>query len=550
MTRLDMLNSGNTLRLDNASSWRETFVRGAAYLRKSAIGLCWRPKHATRILGLGAELAPLRFGDAALAHEMARGKFSFGGLAVTGIPTQIFTLMPVNSVWSSSLQSLDWLRHFVASDQELHRIVARSLVLKWGEQKKSRWPAAAQIRALIALSLSAHFLVGQHSSGFRESFYTLIERHIGRVSSLRLARPADQLLQALALQCASIAFHTTGTLRDNAHARFSAVIDQVILPDGGHVSRNPSELLDCLLDMIPVRDALFASHETAPSAMTAAIERMMPMLRMLSHGDHGLGGFQGCVATHPNKIKSLLEHDRVHGRPLLLAPHSGYCRLNSGTGVLIMDVGVPQSCNSALALEFSDGLHRIFINCGTPKSGSRAWQKAAADIAAHNTLEVVGFSRKSKSAPVAETANSPQGTLISGQNSISERSEKIIHERSVFLSQDGRDLRGEDRIVSAGGPKSKLKPHEYLLRFHLHPTVKVLPTSKDGYILLALPNRTSWHFSSRGGSTTIEESVFLGGEFGPRRTQQIVIRGNTVYSDRAVWALRRNSADAAPRRPN
>ncbi len=176
-----MLNSGNTLRLDNASSWQEIFVRGAAYLRNSALGLCRRPRHATRILGLGAELAPLRFGDAALAHEMARGKFSFGGVTVTGIPTRIFHLMPVNSAWSSSLQSLEWLRHFVASDQELHRIVARSLVLKWGEQKKSRWPAVAQIRALMALSLSAHFLIGQQPSGFRESFYALLEKQIARV---------------------------------------------------------------------------------------------------------------------------------------------------------------------------------------------------------------------------------------------------------------------------------------------------------------------------------------------------------------------------------
>ncbi len=545
-----MLNSGNTLRLDNSSSWQEIFVRGAAYLRNSAMGLCRRPRHATGILGLGAELAPLRFGDAALAHEMARGKFSFGGETVTGIPKRIFHLMPVNSVWSSSLQSLEWLRHFVASDQELHRIVARSLVMKWGEQGKSRWPAVTHIRALMALSLSARFLVGDHSSGFEAPFYALIEQQIKRVSSRRPALPAHQFLQALALQYASIAFRTTGALRENAHARFCAVIDQVILPDGGHASRNPSELLDCLLDMIPVRDALFANHEAVPEAMIAAIERMMPMLRMLSHGDHGLGGFQGCVATHPNRIKSLLEHDRVHGRPLLLAPHSGYCRLNHGTGVLIMDVGLSQHCNSALALEFSDGLHRIFTNCGTPKSASRAWQKAAADIAAHNTLEVAGFSHRATSAPVADVVNSPQGSLINSYYSISGKSARIAHERNVFLSQDGRDLRGEDRIVSAGGQKSNLKSREYLLRFHLHPTVKVLPTSKDGHVLLALPNRTSWLFSSRGGNATIEESVFLGGEFGPRRTQQIVIRASTEYSDRVAWALRRNSADAAPRRPS
>ena len=151
---------------------------------------------------------------------------------------------------------------------------------------------------------------------------------------------------------------------------------------------------------------------------------------------------------------------------------------------------------------------------------------------------------------MADVVSSPQGTLVSGQNSIPGRSAKIAHERSVFLSQDGRDLRGEDRIVNLRAPGSSLMPLQYLLRFHLHPTVKILPSSKGGQVLLALPNRTSWMFSCKGGSMAVEESVFLGGEFGPRRTQQIVIRGNTQNSASVIWALRRNSADAAPRRPS
>lgn len=534
-----MLNSENTLRMENSSLWQELTIRSTAFFQRSVSGLRLGSQHVVKIAGLGAEFQPLRFGDAALAHAMARGKFAFGGMTVTGTTAQIFSLKPPNAHWASGLHGLEWLRHFVASDQELHRIVARALVMKWGELSKKRWPVRTQIRALISLSLSARFLVGDYPSEFADCFYALIERHIRQVQSLRPAHPSVRLHQVLALLYASLAFSGTNTLRETASAKFCAIVDQIILPDGGHVSRNPSDLLDCLLDLIPVRDAMFANHEAVPHAMAAAVERMMPMLRMLSHGDHGLAGFQGCLATQSNRTKSLLEHDRVQGRPLALAPHSGYCRLVHGTGVLIMDVGVSRQCNSALALEFSDGLHRILANCGSPKSGSAAWQIAAADIAAHNTLEVVGFTQRTSASPIVEVASSSQGTLVNCQNTISGNSERIFHAREVFLADDGRALQGEDRIIRTSMQKSKAGNLEYVLRFHLHPTVKISSRQKDGRIILALPNRTSWQFSSLGGHMTVEESVSLGGEFGPRRTHQIVIRGNTEMADSVQWALRR-----------
>ena len=80
-----------------------------------------------------------------------------------------------------------------------------------------------------------------------------------------------------------------------------------------------------------------AKREAVPQALSAAIERMFPMLRMLSHGDRGLGNFQGAGATEMAGIKTILEHDTIAGRPLLSAPHSGYCRLSHRSGLLIVN---------------------------------------------------------------------------------------------------------------------------------------------------------------------------------------------------------------------
>ena len=62
-----------------------------------------------------------------------------------------------------------------------------------------------------------------------------------------------------------------------------------------------------------------------------------------------------------------------------------------------------------------------------------------------------------------------------------------------------------------------------------------------------LANRTAWQFMARGGAVSLEDSVFLGDALGPRKTQQIVIRGSTESLSPVNWALRRveKSATAA-----
>jgi uncharacterized heparinase superfamily protein len=486
------------------------------------------------ISGLGIRLLALKPGDPTLAQDMARGKFSFAGAAVSGRPVDVFDAAPPSPQWATALHNLSWLQHFVTGGHELHRIVARSLVLKWAEQRSGFRKPMVCFHALVALASAAHFLIGPSPSAFERSFYEIVENLIHRVLAMRPSTHGENFSQAVALQYASLAFRGSESLRDQANVKLCTVMDQIILPDGGHVSRNPQALLEVLLAVIPIRDAMVAKREAVPKTLGAAIERMFPMLRMLSHGDRGLGNFQGAGATEMAGIKTLVEHDTIAGRPLLCAPHSGYCRLSHRAGLLIMDTGVPCECNSPLAIEFSDGPHRIFNNCGMPGAATEDWRRAAADVAAHNTVEIASFECGVKNSPAAEVISSPQGSLINGSNEISGKSGKVSHQRSVFLSQTGNDLRGEDRISSL--PSG---PLDYIIRFHLHPGVKATLTRKETRIVIMLPNKTAWQFNARGGTMTLEDSVFLGDAAGPRKTQQIVIRGSTETADPVNWALRR-----------
>ena len=534
-----MRDRGPTQRLNNPSSWREFSNYGAALASWVSHGFGIGSPQRVSISGLGTRLKALRPGDPLIAQDIARGNFCFAGAVVTGTPIKVFEATPPSAEWASAFHSLSWLQHFAASGHELDRIVARSLVLKWGEQRKFSWTAPILFRALISLSLAAHFLVGPSPSSFEKMLYALITKLLRQTLAMRPASPDGNLLQAIALEHASLAFRGSAALRDIANAKFSAFINQVILPDGGHVSRNPQMLLETLLDIIPIKDAMIARHEAVPQPLNAAIERMVPMLRMISHGDRGLSHFQGSGTVNTDEIKAILDHDKIDGRPLLLATHSGYCRLAHRSGLLIIDVGIPNECDSPLAFEFSDGPHRIFTNCGTPRSASAAWQKAAADIAAHNTLEVASYGGNARNAPRAEVITSPQGSLINCTNEISRKSGKITHQRSIFLSQTGSDLRGEDSIAQSPTEGAPQKQLDFTIRFHLHPNVKATSTRKGTRIVVMLANRTAWQFSARGGIVSLEESVFLGDGHGPKKTQQIVIRGSTGNFVPVKWALRR-----------
>ena len=543
-----MRDHGPTHRFSTPSYWQELSSHGATFMHWASYGFGLASPQRVAISGLGPKLSTLRSGDSAIAQEMARGKFGFAGATVSGIPVEVFDATPPNPEWTSALHNLSWLQHFIVSGQELHRIVARSLILKWGDQRNGFRSPDMYFRALISLSCAAHFLVGPAPSSFERPFYALVEKLIRRVLAMHPATPNDILWQAVALQYASLAFRGSEAMRDDANAKFCAIINQVILPDGGHVSRNPQMLLEVLLDVIPLKDAMTARREAVPQPLNGAIERMLPMLRMLSHGDRGLGNFQGAGVTDLECVKVVFEHDKIAGRPLLLAPHSGYCRLSHRSGLLIVDVGVPKECNSPLAFEFSDGPHRIFNNCGMPHSASTAWQKAAADIAAHNTVEVASFESGTQNVPSAEVITSPQGSLVNCTNEITGRSGKIAHHRNIFLSHTGNDLRGEDRIFHIASKNHSPGQLDFTIRFHLHPGVKATSTRKTTRIVIMLANRTAWQFSVRGGTMSLEESVFLGDDLGPRNTQQIVIRSATDNADPVKWALRRveKSATTGP----
>ena len=59
--------------------------------------------------------------------------------------------------------------------------------------------------------------------------------------------------------------------------------------------------------------------------------------------------------------------------------------------------------------------------------------------------------------------------------------------------------------------------------------------------MLVLPNRDVWTFEALDDRVELEDSVFLAGSDGPRRTTQVVIKERARQAPRVRWSIARSA---------
>jgi uncharacterized heparinase superfamily protein len=121
----------------------------------------------------------------------------------------------------------------------------------------------------------------------------------------------------------------------------------------------------------------------------------------------------------------------------------------------------------------------------------------------------------------------------------------VVHRRVLMAAHDGSRLDGEDTLTPAPGARIKGRDTDYALRFHLHPSVKASRLSDARGVMLVLPNRDVWTFEALDDKVELEDSVFLAGNDGPRRTAQIVIRQDSRHAASIRWSFVRSTASAS-----
>jgi uncharacterized heparinase superfamily protein len=511
----------------------------------------------------------IRTSDPTLAADIYAGYFAFGGQIVNAHGRSPFELEPRSEAWARSLSSFSWLRHLRAADTAIAKANSRALVEDFltasGKPNQSpAWaPRVAARRMLAWLSQSPIILEGAD-----RVFYRRFMKGIGRTQVFLERKMAEglagdqRLLAAIALAELGLCAEGAGKLQQRSRKLLIEEIERQVLPDGGHISRNPQALIDLLLDLLPLRQAYAARGVQPPAQLLNAIDRMMPMLRLCRHGDGTLALFNGMGVTQPEQLATVLAYDDIRAVALTNAPHSGYQRIEMQDAIFIIDAGrAPPPAFSTRAhagcasFEFSVGAQRLVINCGSPDANRAAAREAARMTAAHSTL-VIDDTSSYRFAFHAGLRKWLGDEVVSGPDYVNlERREELsgttlviahngyesrfglVHQRRIMLRKDGKRLDGADRLrVASATGSSERRP--FALRFHIHPSVR-LKRVRDGHaVLCVLPNGRRWLFETTNGFADIEESVFFAAPDGPRACAQIAVHGETEDGVEIEWSFR------------
>lgn len=541
------------------------------WLREKRARFYMSPFYRWRFAGRSGErllLAPqdIRTADPTIANEIFGGRFSIGGSVVVAGNNSPFAILPPTLGWQRALLGFGWLRHLRAADSKIARARARTLIDDWisvqGRFRGPSWEAAVTARRIISwISHSPLILEGADRAHYRRFMRSLLRQV--RYLKLAVKTAPDGLAKLtciIALNYAGLCINNFPRLQRQAATLLDDELLIQILPDGGHISRDPNAIVDLLLDLLPLRQTFTARNIPPSGALLNAIDRMMPMVRFFRHGDGSFALFNGMSATAADTVATVLAYDDTYGKPIANASHSGYQRLEAEQTIVIVDSGAspPPSISSrahagCLAFEMSSGTERLISNCGRPLIDNQDWQRAARTTAAHSTVSI----EDSSSCIFSESERLERlaGTLIiSGPKHVTvERKEKddeimlhmahdgysprfgVVHERIMSLSKSGKTLKGRDNFISR-------RPSEnpsFAVRFHLHPDVKVTRVQNGAALLMTLGNEEIWAFTAEGADITLEESVFLSGPHGARPTNQIVLYGRTTHQKSVAWVIHR-----------
>jgi uncharacterized heparinase superfamily protein len=519
----------------------------------------------------------LRTADATRATEIYAGRFVFAGKIVTCHSRSIFDLEPPSEDWEAALLGFGWLRHLRAADTAITRANARALIDDWlsnpGRKRPVGRRADVTARRVISLLSQAPLVLSEADSKLYRRYLRGLARDIRHLRFALLDIPDGvPRLQVLTALCyASLCLANQANQVRNAARKLSEELHRQILPDGGHISRNPNALIELLADLLPLRQTFSARNIPPPPALLNAIDRMMPMLRFFRHGDGNFALFNGMSGTPNDLLATLLAYDDTHGSPMVSMPHSGYQRIDAGAMTVIIDTGAPPAASvsqethaGCLAFELSSGQCRIVVNCGVPATGRESWRAFARGTPAHSTatyrdtsscqfVERSAMKRLLRGAPIVsgpsevdcERESVGDGTLLTASHDGYLSRFGVIHRRVLMAAKHGQRLEGEDTLAPPQGGRFRGGDSDFALRFHLHPSVKASRLSDGRGVMLVLPNREVWTFETPDDKVELEDSVFLAGNDGPRRTAQIVIRQTARQVATIRWTFTRSATSAS-----
>lgn len=518
--------------------------------------LTWRtPLHRLRLKGrfplklLGVPDDPV-VGDIRAGTAIRAGHFLFRGLKQP-VATLDFAALTVAPPFADHLHSFAWLRDLTAAGARpeatpiAERVVRSWLAAHGDSVSEPAWRPDNCGWRILFWAAHAPLILSSSDLVYRSA----VLNHIARAAR-HLDQTADRTRPGLAqlvawtgVVAASLLIPGGEPRRVFGEAGLRKALETIIYADGGNISRSPQVQLDAIMAIAMLQRIYAMRAITPPQYLNEVQTRAVPALLGMTHGDGGLGSWQGSGATDADTVASIIAASGVRTRPLKQARDWGYQRMTAGKLVLLADAAPPPvarvteaGCASTLAFELSDGPTRIIVNCGgaglTGATIPAPLARGLRTTAAHSTLVLADSN---------STAILPDGTLGKGvteveidrrENEQGSRLEMshdgyakrhgLIHRRTLILPPSGRELRGEDVLLPA--PRAKRHGDTgFALRFHLASGIEASLTADGQGALLRISGGPLWQFRTSGGVLNVEESLWVDGDGVPHPIEQLVV---------------------------
>ncbi len=511
----------------------------------------------------------LRGGNAAKARDIYFGRFEFSGQSPDQNTTIPFQSKAPSSFWEAELHGFRWLRHLDAANTALAQANAQTLVSDWmalmcDQRKGVAWHLEVTANRVISWITHSPVIVGGGNREFYRVFIQNISDQVVWLSTSSRSMPDNMALLKvrIAIALASICLAERDRKAPSKHIaqtgqHLGRELQKQFLADGMHISRNPDNCLEAMLDLLPLIQVYSQLAVQPPVELGNAVDRIMPMLQFFRHRDGVIGQFNGGGVLNKSLLEAVFKAAPASGQPPDNAAPSGYQRLRAGLTTILMDTGDTEPSNAhagCLAFEMSSHSSRFVINCGTPANPQSPHHIYAQSTAAHSTvtlndtsssriqaLEMPGFNKV-----VSERSHSGDGERVFASQEGYLDSFGLVHEREIFLGSDGKTINGTDRFIAPVKSGEKITNNNAAIRFHLHPSIKAQILENGISVQLTDRQDVSWKFTCIDAALHLDDSIHFAGA--TEKTRQIVLSAKIEPPSEIRWVFELISPAGKPRR--
>ena len=522
----------------------------------------WAARRTVPATGLVSQPDPRSIGLYARGKQLLSGNILLAGFLAEAPGKDLWDIPPPDPAFGAEAQGFSWMDDLAALGTPAARTLARDWTSGWidryGAGTGPGWTPDLTGRRIIRWIHHAIFLVQGREKPVSDAYYLSLSRQAAYLARRwKAARPGLPRFEALTgLLYAGLSLIGKEGLVPPALAALSRECAAQIDAEGALPTRNPEELLEVLTLLTWAVRALAEADQPVPEALSDAITRIAPSLRILRHADGGLARFHGGGKGMEGRLDQALAAAGPGGPIGHVASAMGFVRLSGGRTSVILDAADPPggaaratAHASTGAFELTSGRRPLVVSCGSGLPFGPEWQLAGRATQSHSALCLTGFSssrfgRRAEAGFLEDTARITALRLAPGEGGTVHLAHDgwtathgLTATRELHLSGDGRRLGGTDALAAMSFAdrkrfgimldRSHLEGIAFAIRFHLHPDVDATLDMGGTAVSMQLRSGEIWVFRHDGsGKLSLDPSFYLEkGRINPRPTLQIVLSG-------------------------